>query len=115
MNSEIYQVILDFNDTLLSLAQNISMICPKSIIANNIKDIEKAIKKKDNFAKFIDFFSVKVLKYKDEIDSGDESFFMNKDYNDDLSDQNSSYLNHVISLKSIWGLLKKENKETNKK
>jgi hypothetical protein len=111
MNQEIYQLITDFNNTLLDLALNIANICPSSIIGTNIKDIEKTIKRKDLHSKFIDIFCVKVLKYKDEIDSGEESFFMDKDYSSDLSDQDSSLLNHVLSLKSIWKLLKKDNKE----
>lgn len=111
MNQEIYQLITDFNNTLLDLALNIANICPSSIIGTNIKDIEKTIKRKDLHSKFIDIFCVKVLKYKDEIDSGEESFFMDKDYSSDLSDQDSSLLNHVLSLKSIWKFLKKDNKE----
>ena len=113
MNSEIKQVINDFNNTLLSLAQNVAGICPSSIIGSNIKDIEKQINKKDNFTKFIDLFCIKVLQYKDKIDAGKESFFMDKDYDDDLKDQNteSDALNIVISLKSVWKDFKRENKD----
>lgn len=111
MNQEITQIIIDFNNTLLSLAMNIANVCPKSLIGSNIKDIEKTFRKKENFTKFVDLFSVKVLQYKERIDEGEESFFMDKDYSEDLGDQDSSYLNHVISLKSVWGQLKKENKE----
>lgn len=111
MNQEMHQIISDFNDTLLSLIINITNVCPNSIIGTNVRDIEKTIKKKDNFTKFIDLFCIKVLQYKDKIDAGDDSFFMNKDYADDMTDQDSSMLNHVISLKSIWSSLKKENRE----
>jgi hypothetical protein len=110
MNQEIVQVVTDFNNTLLSLAMNVASICPTTIIGSNMKDIEKAIKRKDNLTKFIDLFCIKVLQYKDKIDAGDESFFLTKDYTSDLGDQDSSYLSHVLSFKDIWGKLKKENK-----
>lgn len=114
MNNNITQIIIDFNNTLLSLAHNIASVCPKSIIGTNVKDIDKSIRNKENFTKFIDLFCIKVLQYKKKIDEGDEEFFMEKDYKSDLSDvsdSNESYLNHVISLKSVWGLLKNENKQ----
>ena len=117
MDNEIVEVINDFNQTILSLAQNIAYVCPNSIVGNNIKDIEKAIKKRDNFTKFVDIFCIKVLKYKDEIDNGKDSFFMDKDYKEDLKDDGvtddeiSSQLDIVISIKSIWSQLKRENKD----
>ncbi|QKF93980.1 hypothetical protein QKU48_gp0522 [Fadolivirus algeromassiliense] len=111
MNKEIISLISDFNDTLLSLALNIANICPTSVLGTNIKDIEKQIKRKDNFTKFIDMFCIKVLQYKDQIDAGDESFFMNKDYSKDLEGQESVSFDYVLSFKSIWNQLKKENKQ----
>ena len=113
MNNEIIQVVNDFNATLLSLAQNVAGTRPTSVIGNNIKDIEKQIKHKNNFTKFIDIFCIKVLQYKDKIDSGKESFFMEKDYSNDLDeeDRNADTLNIVISLKSVWKDFKPENKQ----
>ena len=105
------EIITDFNNMLLSLAQNVASVCPESVIGTNIKDIERQITKRDNFNKFIDLFCIKVLQYRKEIDSGDESFFMSKDYRTDLSDQEGDALNHVISMKSVWKDLKQENKE----
>ena len=107
----ISELIIDFNNTLLSLAQNVAFVCPDSLIGTNIKDIERQIKKKENFRKFIDLFCVKVLQYKDKIDAGDETFFMNNSYENDLNDQGSDALNHVISMKSVWSKLKQDNKE----
>lgn len=117
MDNEIVVIINDFNQTILSLAQNIAYVCPNSIVGNNIKDIEKAFKKRENFTKFIDIFCIKVLKYKKEIDDGKDSFFMGKDYKDDLKDNGvtddeiSSQLDIVISIKSIWSQLKRDNKD----
>jgi hypothetical protein len=110
MNQEIFQNVVDFNSTLLTLAQNVASICPTSIIGSNIKDIEKQFKRKENFTKFIDLFCIKVLQYKDAIDAGEESFFMEKDYSTDIRDQNIG-LNDIISLKSVWKDFKKENKD----
>lgn len=107
----INDVVTDFNNTLLSLAQNVAYVCPTSLIGTNIKDIERQIKKKENFRKFIDLFCVKVLQYKDKIDEGDETFFMNNTYENDLNDQGSDALNHVISMKTVWSKLKQENKD----
>lgn len=105
------EIINDFNNILLSLAQNIAVVCPTSIIGTSIKDIEKQIMKKENFNKFIDLFCIKVLQYKDKIDAGDESFFIKKDYKNDLNDQTDDVLSQVITMKSIWTDLKQENKE----
>jgi len=104
-------VISDFNNILLTLALNIANICPNSVIGGNIKDIEKQFKKRENFTKFIDLFCIKVLQYKDEIDEGNDNFFMTKDYSKDLEGQESSAFDYVLSFKSIWGQLKKENKQ----
>ena len=112
--SEKVQLIKDFNDVLLSLTQNIAAVCPKSIIGTNITDIEKELTRTSNFVKFIDFFCIKVLQYKDRIDSGDESFFMEKDYSNDVEgvvDPSTDVISHVVSLKSVWKDFKKENKE----
>jgi hypothetical protein len=108
---ELMEIISDFNNTLLSLAQNIAMVCPSSVIGTSIKEFEKHIKKPENLRKFIDLFSVKVLKYKDRIDNGDESFFMTNDYKDDLKGQGEDALSHVITMKSVWKELKPANKE----
>lgn len=111
MSYNINETVDDFNNMLLSLAINIATVCPHSIIGTNISDIKKAVKNSDNFTKFIDAFCIKALPYKNEIDAGDESFFMNKDYAGDLQDSEASAIDHVISLKSVWKDLKKENKK----
>lgn len=105
------EIVVDFNSTLLTLAKNVANICPSSIIGSNIKDIEKQFKRKENFTKFIDLFCINVLQYKEQIDSGDETFFMNKDYANDIKDSKDVGLNDIISLKSVWKDFKQENKD----
>lgn len=119
MNPEILNVINDFNQTLLSLATNIANICPNSIIGNNIKDIQKFVNNKQNLTKFIDIFCINVLKYKDKIDEGDETFFMEKDYTEDIgnpSDKNNKdeivkNLDIAVAIKSIWSKLNSDNRK----
>lgn len=103
------QIISDFNEILLSLALNISEVCPNTVIGAHIKDVEKFIKRKDNAKKFIELFCLKVLQYKDQIDAGNETFFLKKDYKNDLDDDD--ILSHVISMKNVWTQLKQENKQ----
>src|SRR5437870_13896348 len=108
------QLIIDFNSTFLTLALNIAHVCPKSLIGTNIRTIERSIKNINNFTKFIDLFCIKVLKYKSQIDAGDESFFMHKNYENDMNgviDVTRQHLEQVITLKSVWIELKQENKE----
>jgi len=111
MGSSYTQTITDFNEVLLSMAQNLAEVCPNSIIGANIRDIEKSLKLRCNFTKFIDLFCIKVLPYKAQIDSGDETYFLNKNYEDDVGQADSSSLNGILSLKSVWRDLKPENKE----
>lgn len=111
MDPEIHTTIQDFNDMLLSLARSITKVCPNSIIGTNIREIEKMVSNTVNFKKFIELFAVKVLPYKSQIDTGDESYFMSKDYTDDVGDSSSSTVNQIISLKSVWKELKPENKQ----
>lgn len=106
---EITTLVTDFNDTLLSLAKNISDICPTSIIATNLRDLERLVKNPSNKTKFIDLFCAKVLQYKDKIDEGDDSFFMKKSYDSDL-DGDQSLINRVFELKHIWNDLSTENR-----
>ncbi len=105
------QITTDFNEVLISLALNIADVCPNSVIGIHIVDIQKTIRRKAFFTKFIDVFCIKVLQYKDMIDSGDESYFLEKDYKSDLDKEEESALTHIISMKSIWKELKPENKE----
>ena len=106
------ETVNDFNNTLTTLALNIADTCPGSLIANNISDIQKSINRPQNFTKFIDLFTAKVLIYKSQIDEGNESFFIGKDYKSDLGVKDDSYLNDIISLKSVWLKLSKENQKT---
>ncbi len=109
------EIINDFNNTLLNCAQNLAIVCPNTLISDNIKDIEKIIKRKQNFTKFIDMFCMKVLKYKSQIDNMDEKFFMEKDYGSDVNDIGQSdpgdIVSKIFTLKDIWGKLSNDNRQ----
>jgi hypothetical protein len=108
MNNNLEQLLTDFNTLLLDLIQNIADVCPDSIVCIHKKTIERELKRYENRTKFIDGFVGRVLQYKSKIDEGDETFFMHKSYDDDVTPDLS---HQVFEFKSIWSKLKKENKE----
>lgn len=95
----INQIVVDFNNTLLTLLVNVANICPNSIVGNNLKEIQREFKKQSNFFKFIDFFCLNILKYKDNF----EMFFNTNNNN------NTNKIEEILKLKSIWPQLTKEN------
>lgn len=66
---DIDELTNDFINTLLAFLKNIALIVPKSVIGTSIKDIEKVFADKSRWKKIIDNFCLKVLQYKDKIDS----------------------------------------------
>jgi hypothetical protein len=110
---EINQIVNDFNSTLLDLVQNISDVCPDTIIADNKTIIKNTLLKGKNKRKAIDTFVAKVLIYKPQIDSGNEDFFLNKSYDSDLKgvDTGNNISGKIFEFKSIWKNLKRENKD----
>jgi hypothetical protein len=106
----IEDIINDFNSTALTLINVIAMVCPKSTIGRNQSDIEKAIKNKQNRTKFIDIFVSKVLIYKDKIMSGNDSFFLTKEYDSDLD--SNDHVSYVFEFKDVWQQLNRRNKDT---
>lgn len=107
---DVNELVTDFNSVLKDFAYNFSDVCPDSMIGRNIKSIERAIDNPANRTKFIDTFVTKVLIYKDQIDRGEEDFFLGKSYDQDL-DNDSSLTSKVFEFKQIWKTLKKENKD----
>ena len=107
-------LVNDFNNTLLDLINNIAYVCPDTIIGNNSNYIQSLLKNSENKTKFIEAFVARVLVYKPQIDAGDESFFLNKSYDEDIKDVNSSNMDlssKVFEFKNIWKELNKENKD----
>ena len=100
-----------FNNLLLLLIENIADVCPNSVIGTQYNTIKSIIINSKNRKKFIELFVEKILRYKDKIDKGDESFFVNKSYDNDV-DGDKSVISYVFKLKDVWTQLSKHNKTT---
>jgi len=101
------QIVQDFNVMLIELANQITKLCPQSIIANNLNNIIDVTQRYP--LKIMEIFVIYVLKYKPQIDSGDENFFMNKSYDDDLK-ENNQMVSKIFEFKTIWVQLNKSNR-----
>ena len=101
------QYIKDFNSSLGELLDFMKDKSPDSIILKNVDLVKSAVKK--NPEKPIEQFVIYVLKYKDEIDKGDEDFFLKKDYSEDMKGASTS-LSDVLSFKDIWKKLEDNDK-----
>ncbi len=110
---DIEQLVTDFNSTLLSFVESLAEVCPDTIIADNKSTIKNMVNKKENKRKVIDIFVAKVLIYKPRIDAGDERFFLEKSYDDDVKgvDGGNMVSGRIFEFKNIWKNLKKENKD----
>lgn len=106
-NASINDIKIDFNNLLLDLIHNLNKICPNSIISNNMIFIEKFIK--DEPVKMIEAFISYVLKYKKQIDAGDEDFFLNHSYEKDIPDKNFA---KIFEFKDLWKKINKDNKKS---
>jgi hypothetical protein len=103
-------IVADFNSTLITLLTNLATVCPNSIIGTNINTIVKTVNNKQYPTKFIEMFCIKVLKYKEEIDAGNDDFFLKKDFKEDMTDSDIS-IDIVPSIKALWKDLKAENRK----
>jgi len=110
MNSNI---VTGFNDHFMEFVTDIENVFPDDhdilVAKNSLLTIRKANPKM--IIKI--WYTFIVSKYKDQIDSGDISFFINKDYSDDLtSSQNSIKIIGCINrLKEPIKNMSKENQE----
>lgn len=109
---ELDQLINDFNETLSDFIDNLAGVCPDNIISDNRNLIKRMLSKPDTKNKVIDAFVAKVLIYKPQIDRGDESFFLNKSYDDDVADvsEGKNLSGKIFEFKNIWKKLSFENK-----
>lgn len=102
--------IKNFNKTLLSLASQISVICPQNIVSSNVSTIDTIINRFPE--KVIEQFIIYVLPDKDKIDNGDENYFLNKDYSKVIKDKKKGDLiNDIFQFKEIWKELSNNNKK----
>ena len=74
---EVEEIINNFNNVAIDFMNQLKIVCPHSVIANNVDAIEILLKKQNTKNKIIDQYTFYVLKYKDEIDKYSEDFFFN--------------------------------------
>jgi len=110
-NKKLDNVVTEFNSTMVDFAKNIANIFPNSLIGNNLNLIISILNSKEHATKhkIMHIFICKVLPYKSKIDEGDETFFLNKSFNDDTDD--TSILDNVFEIKSLWKILNEQNKK----
>ncbi len=84
----------EFNNIALDLARNIASLRPYSMLGQNIDRIVKFGKTPAYKYKFIEVFIIKALQYKDQIDAGDDAYFLQKDYTHEVN----ADLNNIQSL-----------------
>jgi len=102
-------IIQDFNNIIIDLANQLTVICPNSLIANNIDLLKKIINNNSTKNKIIEIFIAYVLPYKKQIDMGDEIFFLNNSFDKETNGQNA-WVSKIFEFKNIWKELKNENK-----
>ena len=95
-----------FNSTLIDFADQLSLVCPNSIISNNIDTIKSILKSHPK--KIIELFIIYVLPDKEKIDIADHDYFLKKSYEDAAKDSGVP-IQKVFEFKSIWIELTPEN------
>lgn len=106
--------IIDFNNMVIELASQLAILCPTSIIANNLDILNQLIRK--NNKAIIDIFVMYVLQYKPRIDAGDDEFFLNNSFENELNEvgraiNDNDMIKKAFEFKTIWKQLKYENRE----
>jgi hypothetical protein len=106
-------IVTGFNDHFMEFVTDIENVFPDDHDILVAKNSLLAIRKANPKMIIKIWYTFIVSKYKDQIDSGDISFFINKDYSDDLtSSQNSSKIISCINrLKEPIKNMSKENQE----
>ena len=96
----------NFNKTLLDLSEQLSLICPNTVVSNNLGNLRMILNNFPN--KILELFIIHVLPDKDKIDAGDKDYFLNKSYNDAL-DNDTNATKKFFEFKDIWYKLSNEN------
>lgn len=107
MSSNINENINDFNSVTKQFMEELSLICPNSIITSNIDLIDKILQK--HKTAIIDQFALHILDYKDQLDNKNEDFFISNTFSDKTQD-NKTLIGLILELKTIWKSLSDNNK-----
>ena len=95
-----------FNSTMLALVVNVAEVCPMSQPAQNLKKIKKAFNTLGNRSTFLDVFVDKLLTFKDRIDKRDDTFFLEKHFQNEHED----ILEFIAEINILWPTLIETNK-----
>lgn len=99
--------VKDFNDMFVDMVNQISEICPDSLISTGKDEINIIIGKSPE--KIIDLFCQYVLPYKKQIDSGNDDFFMQKDFSSDQVG-GDSVVKNIFVFKKLWKQINSDNR-----
>ena len=98
--------LAEFNKTLLDLTEQLALICPNTVVSNNLGNLRMVL---NNFpSKVIELFIIHVLPDKERIDAGDRDYFLNKSY-DDALEGDTNATKKFFEFKDIWYKLSDEN------
>lgn len=101
-----HEILNNFNNTLLSLASQLSIVCPNTLISNNIGIVKSIMNKFPE--RPIEKFIIHVLPDKEMIDKENDEFFINKKY-DEIKDDDA--MDVIMQYKNIWTHLTSKNKK----
>jgi len=116
---QLQEIVSSFNTTALEFVSQLKKICPHSLIANNVDALESIMNNKASERKVLDQYALHVLKYKGQIDSYDEDFFMNNDFTAEASNalgeldkkpNVGSITTLICELKDMWKTVESDNK-----
>lgn len=98
-----------FNQQLVNFIEELHNLFPKdneiSLALNTVY-----LLKKTNPKKIIEFFRDYFMPYEDKIKKMDVSFFIKKDYDNEVSDYVKS-LNVITNLKKYWDIMSQQSKK----
>lgn len=103
-----HELVRAFNDYMIASIEQVSYVCPNSIISNNKDFMKSYIKKSPD--KIIDLFVLYVLKDKEKIDRGDDEYFLREQRYEDVIGGDKSLLSKFFEFKDIWLGLTESNK-----
>lgn len=121
------KIVSEFNEAFETVVCEIADIRPNSPLAMNL-NIIKSIIGEDNTKHYIDdynnyknarpntliidYFVLYVLEFKDKIDAGDESFFLNNNtFNEKVNEINKTNFDVIGVIKNEWSELNNENRQ----
>lgn len=108
--------IVEFNNHLDDFFSFLIKICPNDIESKKVRaDLVKYSRLlkttlKMNKLKAIQSYIEFVLQYEDQINSREESFFLNLNYGEEMGGDNNSFL-EALKFKDIWYKIEQDNRE----